>query len=431
MTTKNNIPAGYKYSAVGIIPQEWEVRTFQELGSMLGTNTLSRDKMNECSGCAQNIHYGDVLVKYGEVLDCTSMNIPWVNSDYGNANLGTNLQNGDVVISDTAEDHTVGKATEVQGVGKKIVLSGLHTIAFRPNAGMFAPNFLGYYFNSTIYRAQLYPLIQGIKVCSISKKAISNTKLTVPPLAEQRKIAEILGVWDEAIEKQSRLIEKLELRKRGLMQRLLTGRTRLPGFTSPWQKVKLGEIGKFDKGVGVPKEKIVSEGCKAITYGEIYTKYDYVIKDFASYIDSDTAQTSKQISSGAILFAGSGETLEDIGKCVVFIDNDKAYAGGDIIIFNPSIEVDSLVLSYILNSPVAIAQKRRYGQGHSVVHIYQKDLARIEFELPSLPEQKAIAEVLTTADDEIATHRKKLDTLRLQKRGLMQQLLTGKTRVKI
>ena len=431
MTQNNNIPQGYKKTEIGIIPQEWEVRTFQELGSMLGTNTLSRDKMNECSGCAQNIHYGDVLVKYGEVLDCTSMNIPWVNSDCGNANLGTNLQNGDVVISDTAEDNTVGKATEVQGVGKKIVLSGLHTIAFRPNAGIFAPNFLGYYFNSTIYRAQLYPLIQGIKVCSISKKAISNTKLAVLPMEEQRKIAEILGVWDEAIEKQSRLIEKLELRKRALMRRLLIGRTRLPSFTTPWQKVKLGEIGKFDKGVGVPKEKIVSEGCKAITYGEIYTKYDYVIKDFASYIDSDTAQTSKQISSGAILFAGSGETLEDIGKCVVFIDNDTAYAGGDIIIFNPSVEVDSLVLSYILNSPVTIAQKRRYGQGHSVVHIYQKDLARIEFELPSLPEQKAIAEVLTAADNEIAIHRKKLDALRLQKRGLMQQLLTGKTRIKM
>lgn len=89
-----------------------------------------------------------------------------------------------------------------------------------------------------------------------------------------------------------------------------------------------------------------------------------------------------------------------------------------------------MVLSYILNSPIAIAQKRRYGQGHSVVHIYQKDLARFEFELPSLPKQKAIAEVLTTADDEIATLRKKLDALRLQKCGLMQQLLTGKTRVK-
>ena len=175
------------------------------------------------------------------------MNIPWVNSDCRNANLGTNLQNGDIVISDTAEDYTVGKATEVQGVGTKIVLSGLHTIAFRPNVGMFASNFLGYYFNSTIYRSQLYPLIQGIKVCSISKKAISNTKLPVPPLAEQRKIVEILGVWDKAIEKQSRLIEKLELRKRALMQRLLTGRTRLSGFTTPWQKVKLGEIGNLTK----------------------------------------------------------------------------------------------------------------------------------------------------------------------------------------
>ena len=398
---------------------------------MLGTNTLSRDKMNECSGCAQNIHYGDVLVKYGEVLDCTSMNIPWVNSDCGNANLGTNLQNGDIVISDTAEDYTVGKATEVQGVGTKIVLSGLHTIAFRPNVGMFASNFLGYYFNSTIYRAQLYPLIQGIKVCSISKKAISNTKLAVPPLAEQRKIAEILGAWDEAIEKQSRQIERLEVRKRALMQRLLTGRVRLPNFTTPWQKVKLGEIGKFDKGAGVPKNKITSSGCKAITYGEIYTKYHYVINRFASYIDEETARESKEISSGTILFAGSGETLEDIGKCVAFIDEGVAYAGGDIIIFKPTIEVDSLVLSYILNSPSAIKQKRKYGQGHSVVHIYQKDLAKIELELPYLSEQKAIAEVLTAADNEIVTHRKKLDALRLQKRGLMQQLLTGKTRVKI
>ena len=431
MTTKNNIPAGYKDSAVGVIPQEWEVRTFQELGSMLGTNTLSRDKMNECSGCAQNIHYGDVLVKYGEVLDCTSMNIPWVNSDCGNANLGTNLQNGDIVISDTAEDYTVGKATEVQGVGTKIVLSGLHTIVFRPNVGMFASNFLGYYFNSTIYRAQLYPLIQGIKVCSISKKAISNTKLAVPPMEEQRKIAEILGAWDEAIEKQSRLIERLEVRKRALMQRLLTGRVRLPNFTTPWQKVKLCEIGKFDKGAGVPKNKITSSGCKAITYGEIYTKYNYVINRFASYIDEETARESKEISSGTILFAGSGETLEDIGKCVAFIDEGVAYAGGDIIIFKPTIEVDSLVLSYILNSPSAIKQKRKYGQGHSVVHIYQKDLAKIELELPYLSEQKAIAEVLTAADNEIATHRKKLEALRLQKRGLMQQLLTGKIRVKI
>ena len=393
MTTKNNIPAGYKDSAVGIIPQEWEVK---RLGACFSIGH-GRDY--------KNLSNGDIPVYGSGGIICY---------------VGSFLHDGETVC--IGRKGTINKPFYYNGP-----IWTVDTLFYTHNFQSVLPRYVGYLFDSIDWMR--YNEATGVP--SLTAKTISNIKKAVPPMEEQRKIAEILGVWDEAIEKQSGLIEKLELRKRALMQRLLTGRTRLPGFTTPWQKVKLGEIGKFDKGVGVPKEKIVSEGCKAITYGEIYTKYDYVIKDFASYIDSDTAQTSKQISSGAILFAGSGETLEDIGKCVAFIDNDKAYAGGDIIIFNPTIEVDSLVLSYILNSPIAIAQKRRYGQGHSVVHIYQKDLARIEFELPSLPEQKAIAEVLTAADNEIATHRKKLDALRLQKRGLMQQLLTGKTRVKI
>ena len=390
---KNYISAGYMDSSVGIIPQEWEVK---RLGACFSIGH-GRDY--------KHLSNGDIPVYGSGGIICY---------------VGSFLHDGETVC--IGRKGTINKPFYYNGP-----IWTVDTLFYTHNFQSVLPRYVGYLFDSIDWMR--YNEATGVP--SLTAKTISNIKKAVPPLTEQRKIVDILGAWDEAIEKQSRLIEKLELRKRALMQRLLTGRTRLPGFTSPWQKVKLGEIGKFDKGVGVPKEKIVSEGCKAITYGEIYTKYDYVIKDFASYIDSDTAQTSKQISSGAIIFAGSGETLEDIGKCVAFIDNDKAYAGGDIIIFNPSIEVDSLVLSYILNSPVAIAQKRRYGQGHSVVHIYQKDLARIEFELPSLPEQKAIAEVLTTADDEIATHRKKLDALRLQKRGLMQQLLTGKTRVKI
>ena len=420
MTTKNNIPAGYKDSAVGVIPQEWEVRTFQELGSMLGTNTLSRDKMNECSGCAQNIHYGDILVKYGEVLDCTSMNIPWVNSDCGNANLGTNLQNGDVVISDTAEDYTVGKATEVQGVGTKIVLSGLHTIAFRPNVGMFAPNFLGYYFNSTIYRAQLYPLIQGIKVCSISKKAISNTKLAVPPMEEQRKIAEILGVWDEAIEEQSRLIEKLELRKRALMQRLLTGRTRLPGFTTPWQKVKLGEIFKERNEtkcehlplLSITAERGVilqSESDKKDTSNDDKSKYKRICPNDIGY------NTMRMWQGRSALSAMEGIV-------------SPAYT-----IVTPKVGIDPLFISELIKQPRVVYDFWTHSQGlvGDTLNCKFHDFSQVKVAIPSLPEQKAIAEVLTVADKEIAIHRKKLDALRLQKRGLMQQLLTGKTRVKI
>ena len=280
-----------------------------------------------------------------------------------------------------------------------------------------------------ILHERLYRIADTSSIPQINNKHIIPYKIAVPPLAEQRKIAEVLGVWDEAIEKQARLIEKLALRKRALMQRLLSAKLRLPGFSEPWQKVKLGEIGKFDKGYGVPKESIRNTGNKAITYGEIYTKHDFVIKKFTSYIDDETAVTSKKITQGAILFTGSGETLEDIGKCVAFIDNDIAYAGGDIIIFNPSIEINSLVLSYCLNSAPVNAQKATYGQGHSVVHIYQKDLAKLQVTIPSFSEQTAIAEVLTAADREIELAKEKLERLRRQKRGLMQQLLTGKKRI--
>lgn len=417
MTAKNNIPAGYKDSAVGVIPQEWEVKRIQEI-CKVDAKSLSAKTSPD---------YEFEYISLSDV-DSDSFDISTSHQIFQTAPSRARriVSKGDVVIS-TVRPNLRGFFLAKED--KKDLIASTGFAVLTPTE--CDSQYLLSCFFSQIVSKQFYSLVVGSNYPAVNSSDVAKLKLAVPPLAEQRKIIEILGMWDEAIEKQSRLIEKLELRKRALMQRLLTGRTRLPGFNTPWQKVKLGEIGKFDKGVGVSKEKIVSEGCKAITYGEIYTKYDYVIKDFASYIDRDTAQTSKQISSGAILFAGSGETLEDIGKCVAFIDNDKAYAGGDIIIFNPSVEVDSLVLSYILNSPVAIAQKRRYGQGHSVVHIYQKDLARIEFELPYLPEQKAIAEVFTTADDEIATHRKKLDVLRLQKRGLMQQLLTGKTRVKI
>lgn len=412
MTTKNNIPAGYKDSAVGIIPQEWEVKRLGNIAKCFSGGTPKSESEEMYGGTIPFIRSGEIH------SDKTAL---FLTDDGLRKSSAKMVDVGDLIFALYGANSGDCAISQINGAINQAILcirsSSVINPFMQPYLELQKDRFIAKYLQGG----------QG----NLSGEIVCSYTIPIPPLAEQRKIAEILGVWDEAIEKQSRLIEKLELRKRALMQRLLTGRTRLPGFTTPWQKVKLGEIGKFDKGVGVPKEKIVSEGCKAITYGEIYTKYNYVIKDFASYIDSDTAQTSKQISSGAIIFAGSGETLEDIGKCVAFIDNDKAYAGGDIIIFNPSVEVDSLVLSYILNSPVAIAQKRRYGQGHSVVHIYQKDLARIEFELPSLPEQKAIAEVLTTADDEIATHRKKLDALRLQKRGLMQQLLTGKTRVKI
>ena len=247
-------------------------------------------------------------------------------------------------------------------------------------------------------------------------------------IPEQHRIVSVLSLWDTAIAKQTALIEKLSLRKRGLMQQLLTGKKRLKGFGGEWKEVRLGEIGVFFKGGGVPKDKITNSGNKCLTYGDLYTKYDFVISDVKSYIDDHTANESVKIRYGDICFAGSGETKEDIGKCAAFIDNEYGYAGGDIIVFRAN-DCNPITLSYILNSSDVIRQKSNMGQGHSVVHIYPYQLEKLLIKLPSRAEQDAIATILMESDKEIEIQKQKLAAMQAQKKGLMQVLLSGKRRV--
>lgn len=415
---KNNIPQGYKATALGVIPQEWEVRSLDYLGDIYSGGTPDTEEAEYWDGDIAWCTPSDITKLTSKYIENTETKITSKGLKESSAIL---LPRRSIIVCTRA---TIGNAaicnTEIatnQGFKNIVPSNGTN------------PEWL--YYIIMYSKPRLVRLGCGSTFLEVSKKDFSRFKIVAPPLEEQRMIAEVLGIWDEALEKQTQLIEKLALRKRGLMQRLLSAKLRLPGFSEPWQKVKLGKIGKFDKGYGVPKESIRNTGNKAITYGEIYTKHDFVIKKFTSYIDDETAAASKKITQGAILFTGSGETLEDIGKCVAFIDNDIAYAGGDIIIFNPSIEINSLVLSYCLNSAPVNAQKATYGQGHSVVHIYQKDLAKLEVSIPSFSEQNAIAEVLTAADREIELAKEKLERLRHQKRGLMQQLLSGKKRITI
>lgn len=407
MIDKNNILQGYKNSVVGIIPEEWDVKTFSELGSTLSTNTLSRDMMNEESGYALNIHYGDVLVKYGEILNCSKINIPWINYEYAENNLGAQLKDGDVVISDTAEDYSVGKVTELQGISNAKVFSGLHTIAYRPNKNIFSQRFLGYYFNSSIYRKQLYPLIQGIKVCSISKSAISKTKLAIPPLAEQKKISEILCTWDDAIEKQSKLIEKLELRKRGLMQRLLTGKTRLPGFTEPWINIRIGELCLMKR-------------------GEILVSDDYIFGDIPVVAGGKEPAGFHNVSNRN----GNIITISSSGASAGFVAfYEKPIFATDCFTISSSEKYNVRFLYYYL----MMSQERIYRlqSGGAQPHVHPKDLAPMMLIIPSLEEQNAVVKIILSSDKEIEIQRKKLEALRQQKRGLMQQLLTGKIRVRI
>ena len=166
----------------------WEQRKFSDVFTGLQNNTLSRSELNYESGTVKNVHYGDVLIKFGDYIDASKEELPFINDDSKVEKFkGSFLHNGDIVIADTAEDETVGKCTEIQGVDDIKLISGLHTIPCRPKEE-YGAKFLGYYMNSSAYHAQLIPLMQGIKVTSISKSALQDTNMIIPKSVDEQTI---------------------------------------------------------------------------------------------------------------------------------------------------------------------------------------------------------------------------------------------------
>ncbi len=169
------------------------------MAGFLPNNTFSRAELSE-NGRIQNIHYGDVLIKFGEVLDVANEQLPFVaKTKKINKISELKLENGDIVFADAAEDKTVGKCTELFNIIDKIVISGLHTIPCRPQIA-FATAYLGYFFNSPCYRTQLLPLMQGIKVLSLSKTALLQTDIFYPKdQSEQARIGTFFRHLDRLI----------------------------------------------------------------------------------------------------------------------------------------------------------------------------------------------------------------------------------------
>ena len=193
-----------------------------------------------------------------------------------------------------------------------------------------------------------------------------------------------------------------------------------------WDVKKLYEVGVFSKGKGISKSEANSGNIPAIRYGELYTKHHNVIRKFYSFINSQVASNSIKLKKGDILFAGSGETKEEIGKSVAFINDEETFVGGDIVILSPYKNCEPTFFGYLLNSKEIQKQKSANGQGDAVVHIYSSSLKDVKIPLPPLPEQEAIAEALSDADAWIESLEQLIAKKRLIKQGAMQELLTPK-----
>ena len=393
---------------------QWKNVRFDEFFSMLPTNTLSRDKLNSQRGTYQNIHYGDVLIKYPFCLDCDKYDIPYINDDVKfNA---TEVKDGDVIFADTAEDDTVGKCVEVLNVGDRKIVSGLHTYFCRPKYKL-ALGYLGYFLNSNHFHDQLLPYIAGSKVSSVNRTSIARTYISYPDsLPTQRRIAAILSAADKVIEQTRKLIGKYKSIKQGMMEDLLKPK-------EGWKKVKLGEYALIVRG-GSPRpidSYITTEedGINWIKIGDIDVNGKYVEKTSEKIIPEGKLY-SREVHKGDFILSNS----MSFGRPYI-LKIDGCIHDGWLAIQNYEQTFDTNFLFYVLSSDMVKKQYLSMASGSTVLNLNKEKVAQIDISVPDLPEQRRIAKTLSGIDRKIAAEEKVLEKYEKVKKGLMERMLKG------
>lgn len=416
-----------KHTEIGDIPVDWELQTFDETFRVISNNTLSRENLNNRGGAVRNIHYGDILTKFPEVLDCNEEEIPYVNELSLLSSSTQLLQDGDIVVADTAEDETVGKVIEVQNLGDSKLVAGLHTIPCRVKKGDFAPGWLGYYMNSDLFHNQILPYITGIKVSSISKGAISETLILVPPFDEQEKIVQSLNKIQLLMTSETKVVNKIKLVKNGCLSKMFPQKDdtvpemRLPGFTEAWEQRKLGEVvGIYDGVHQTPQYQ--DSGIMFLSVENITT-----LKS-EKYISEEAFERDYKLypEKGDILMTRIG----DVGTTNVVQTKEKVAFYVSLALLKPK-EINSYFLSNAMKTSVFQKGLRERTLVTAIPQKINKDeIGRVNvFITNNAEEQKKIGDYFTALDHLITLHQCKCDKYSNIKKGMMSDLLTGKIRL--
>jgi len=344
----------------------------------LQNNTLSRADLSNETGVAKNVHYGDVLIKFGEVLDVSKEKLPMISDESILSKYKSSfLQNGDVIVADTAEDSTVGKCSEIAGLNDEIVLSGLHTIPYRP-IEKFASGYLGYYLNSSAYHNQLIPLMQGIKVTSISKSAMQDTDIVYPKsMEEQGKIGDYFQSLDNLITLHQRKLF-LNFAKR-----------------NDWEQRKLNEVAEFN-----PKSELPDEFEYVDLESVVGTE---MISHRTETKDSAPSRAQRLAQPGDVFF----QTVRPYQKNNYLfskLDNNYVFSTG-YAQMRPNIDTAFLMSFLQTDSFVKIVLDNCTGTSYPAIN--SNDLSNLEISLPkSFEEQKKVGKTIISIDNLITLHRR-------------------------
>ena len=406
-------------------PDDWKTYPFNQLFKLIPNNTLSRDKLAN-SGTVGNIHYGDVLIKYGDIIS-NEDEIPRIREDIGFV-AENPLQKNDVILADTAEDEAVGKVSQVGSISITLV-GGLHTVICRPNIET-ADGFLGYYMNSRYYHDQLLPYITGIKVSSISKKSLNKTELTIPAnIDEQRNIVEVFQVIDKHIANLLALIKKKENIRNGVLEDLISGKTTIECFCGERKEYVIKDITETVITGGTPstnRREYYGGNIPWLSSTEIHQKR---ITRPTTYISELGLQNSSAKiapeKSVLIALAGQGKTRGTVAyltrpmalnqSLAALVTNDKC---------NPEF------LYYLIESMYLLLRELSSGDGGRG-GLNKKLIEGISVVIPEdIVEQEAIAKTLSLMDEEIEALEVERDKIIQIREGAMDDLLTGRVRLK-
>lgn len=425
------VRAGYKQTEVGVVPEDWVCKTMQSLidpARPIGYGIVQTGK--------------EVLngVKCLRVVDMVNGRIDpeqliTTSDEISQAYKRTLLRENDLVIA------LRGKIGAVAVIGGELAGANLtRGVALISASENFHSGYLSQYLSSSTGKNTIEKNLNGSALQEIPIASLRKISVVVPPLPEQHAIATALSDVDALLAAQDQLIAKKRDIKQAAMQQLLTGKTRLPGFSEEWEVKRLGELFLFSGGLSASRDQLSDVGCCYLHYGDIHLSKKTHINVESEYCDlpkldiklSDVSSSSL-LKEGDVVFVDASEDDEGTSKHVVVINpSDEPYISGlhTIVAKSKDDSLNNGFKRYCFQTQAIKSQFRFYAVGTKVSGVSKSNIAKIDLGFPvSLDEQEAIATILSDMDIEITALEQQRDKTRALKQGMMQQLLTGRIRL--
>ncbi|MDY6854199.1 MAG: restriction endonuclease subunit S [Thermodesulfobacteriota bacterium] len=428
MKDRNENRPGYKKTKVGWIPDEWETASLGDIATVFVSNVDKKNNPNEVDVLLCNytdVYYNDYIKPDINFMKATASE---------NEIKKYRLQSGDVIITKDSETNLDIAVSAIVKDEFPNLICGYHLAIIRPKRNNIYGEYLNKLFGLSIIRNSFSKLASGVTRFGLSLSAIKNAIILLPNLSEQKRIAEILSTWDKAIEQTRKLIDAKKRRKKALMQQLLTGIKRLPGFFKPWEEFLLGDLATINFSNVDKKVNHNEISVRLCNYTDVYYN-DQITKDLnlMKATATNTEIAKYKLVKNDVIITKDSEIAEDIAvPCYVADDAEDIVCGYHLAIIRPHpAKIYGPFLSYLLTTDQVHYQFVRIANGVTRFGLTNGSVKKIKITIPPLEEQQRIFEVISIADEQIDILENKLSALEKQKRGLMQKLLTGEVRVKL